>query len=417
MLIVCITAAFKLFSPSKENTYQPFISDPCQDASYFLDIRIDTLVSEVITMKKKTSLKTLLTEHKIKGKELQAVVKVARPVINLNQAAPGTTCHLLLAADGKLRYLVVERNPLEYAVIDAHTQSPKAYQVKKKAVYAEREVAGVINGDLNSTFKDLDIPRELLNQLGNIYAYSFDFYKLRNGDTLRLVYEEMWVDGVMKKATNIKSCVITNKGQRYYAVAYSYPGSNGMEYLDDEGNLLKRTFLEMPLKYGRLSSKFSKNRKHPVLHINKAHLGTDYAAPHGTPILATADGVVIEAASSRFNGNYVKVKHDKTYTTQYLHMSRFAKGVRKGTKVKQGDVIGYVGSTGLATGPHVCYRFWKNNVQVDPYRENLKFAKPIPAASKGAYMAHFKKLNDRMNALQPLNKRSLMKDAAASAAK
>jgi murein DD-endopeptidase MepM/ murein hydrolase activator NlpD len=150
---------------------------------------------------------------------------------------------------------------------------------------------------------------------------------------------------------------------------------------------MKRMFLKAPVKFSRISSRFNLKRFHPVTKSVKAHLGTDYAAPYGTPILATADGVVEDARFKQYNGNYVKIRHSGQYKTQYLHMSKIAKGIRPGSRVKQGDVIGYVGSTGLATGPHVCYRFWKDGKQVDPLKQKLTFEEPLPAKYKTAFLA------------------------------
>ena len=158
-------------------------------------------------------------------------------------------------------------------------------------------------------------------------------------------------------------------------------------------------FLKAPLEFARITSRYSKNRFHPVQKRWKAHLGTDYAAPTGTPILATAGGQVIAATYTSANGNYVKIRHNGTYTTQYLHMSRIAKGMRPGTRVEQGQVIGYVGSTGLATGPHVCYRFWKNGKQVDPLREPMQRTEPLPAKLWASYEAQMKPLKAQIDAL------------------
>ncbi|MBI5475875.1 MAG: M23 family metallopeptidase, partial [Ignavibacteriales bacterium] len=159
--------------------------------------------------------------------------------------------------------------------------------------------------------------------------------------------------------------------------AFYFDKEKGESYFDEKGNSLKRLFLKAPLKYSRISSRYSMSRYHPILHRAKAHLGTDYAAPTGTPIMTVGNGVVIEASYTSDNGNYVKVKHNATYTTQYLHMSRFAKGIRQGVHITQGQTIGYVGSTGLATGPHVCFRFWKNGRQVNPLREKYQSSGPV----------------------------------------
>ena len=152
--------------------------------------------------------------------------------------------------------------------------------------------------------------------------------------------------------------------------AFSYDQGLGNDFFDDQGKSLRKTFLRSPLKFYRISSKYQKKRFHPVLKRYRDHLGTDYAAPRGTSIFSVADGKVIEARYTRNNGYYVKIKHNNIFSTQYLHMSKFAKGIKPGRLVKQGEIIGYVGSTGLATGPHVCFRFWRNGRQVDPYKQN-----------------------------------------------
>jgi murein DD-endopeptidase MepM/ murein hydrolase activator NlpD len=413
-VVLVFTAAFKILS-KKETNYKPFVTSACQEASYFLDIRTDTLHHQQYVVRKKESLKNVLNHQGINFNDYEQIRNAARHIINLNYAASGLTCHLFKTQSGDLRYLVLERNPYTFVVLDLHKENPRAYDFEKKPVYVRRDVAGVINGDLYTTFKELDIPRNLIYQIDKVYDYTFNLYKLRNGDTIRIQYEELIVDGIPQKATELKACMLTNKGKRYYAIAYKSPGQKTDDFYDEQGQALKRGFLEKPLKYGRISSRFSKNRKHPVLNINKAHLGTDFAAPHGTPIIATADGVVSEASHSKYNGNYVKIIHDKVYTTQYLHMSRFASGIKKGRKVKQGEVIGYVGSTGLATGPHVCYRFWKNGQQVDPFRENLKFARPMDPSLIADYRQHFRKTEQQLMAAKLLNGMSLMKQAVASA--
>ncbi|HIF14862.1 MAG TPA: hypothetical protein EYQ86_05895 [Bacteroidetes bacterium] len=164
------------------------------------------------------------------------------------------------------------------------------------------------------------------------------------------------------------------------------------EYFDEDAKSLRKAFLKAPLKYSRISSKFSRKRFHPVQKRYKAHLGTDYAAPKGTPIYSVGDGQIKAARYSRYNGRYVKVRHNGVYTTQYLHMSRIAKGIKPGKWVKQGQIIGYVGSTGLATGPHLCYRFWKNGKQVDALRVKIPSSKPVKKANQKVY----KKIKDKM---------------------
>ena len=174
--------------------------------------------------------------------------------------------------------------------------------------------------------------------------------------------------------------------QPYAVKCFEYMNENYGEYFDESGRTLRKAFLKAPLDFYRISSRYSRNRKHPVTGQWKGHFGTDYAAPKGTPIMTTANGTIVTASFTRNNGNYVKVRHNGTYSTQYLHMSKIKRGIKKGVYVKQGDIIGYVGSTGLATGPHVCYRFWKNGKQVDPYKQKLPPGDPIRKENKSEYM-------------------------------
>ena len=169
------------------------------------------------------------------------------------------------------------------------------------------------------------------------------------------------------------------------------------EYFDINGNTLRKAFLKAPLNYYRISSRYSKNRKHPVTGQWKGHFGTDYAAPTGTPIMTTASGTIDFAGYSKYNGNYVKVRHNSTYSTQYLHMSKIKSGISKGVYVKQGDIIGFVGMTGLATGPHVCYRFWKNGVQVDPYKQDLPPGLPVKEENKKEFLMLRDSLINKLN--------------------
>jgi murein DD-endopeptidase MepM/ murein hydrolase activator NlpD len=409
--VLVFSSAFKLFN-NKETGYQPLVNQACQDATYLFGVRIDTLSSKTYNPKKGESFKTVLLKNGVKNQQFEKVRKSAQQFINLNSSIAGLPTTLIKNDQGQLKYAILEREATEYIILDIDQLKTKLEI--KDIITQDREVVGIIKGDLYSTFKDLDIPRNLIYQIDKVYDYTFNLYKLRNGDTIRIKYEEQLVNGVAKKATQLKACILTNKGKRYYAIYYQMPGDEKGDFYDENGNALKRSFLEKPLKYGRLSSKFNKNRLHPVLKVAKAHLGTDFAAPQGTPIIATADGVILEASFTKYNGNYVKVKHDKMYATQYLHMSKFAKGLKRGTKVKQGQIIGYVGATGLATGPHVCYRFWKNGTQVDPFRENLKFARALDPSDQRRFSSQLNIVNNEFAKIRPWNHTNYFKEAVAS---
>jgi murein DD-endopeptidase MepM/ murein hydrolase activator NlpD len=236
-------------------------------------------------------------------------------------------------------------------------------------------------------------------RLSEIFAWTVDFYKIQQGDKFKVVYDEDFVNGESVGIGEISSAVFNSSGKDFYAFYYAKDAAHEGDYYDENGNSMKKEFLKAPVKFSRISSHYSLNRFHPVTKEWKAHLGTDYAAPFGTPIMATADGIVEDACFKIYNGNYVKIRHNGQYKTQYLHMSKIGKGIHPGVRVKQGEIIGYIGATGLATGPHVCYRFWKDGQQVDPLKQKLTFSDPMPAKYKADFLAKTKATKQRMDAI------------------
>lgn len=282
-------------------------------------------------------------------------------------------------------FLVYEESLTEYVVFGLG-DSVFIENGEREITIKRREVAGEIRGSLYMSLQNQNVSPVLAVRLSEIYAWTIDFFRIQEGDTYRVIFEEEYVDDSIFVGTGkIIACNLNHMGTDEYAFGFTDTATGIWQYYDNEGESLRKAFLRAPLQYGRISSRYSRRRFHPVQRRWKAHLGTDYAAPTGTPILSTADGTIERKGYTSGNGNYVKVRHNSVYSTQYLHMSRFAKGIAPGVRVQQGDVIGYVGSTGLATGPHVCYRFWKNGVQVDPLREKLPDAEPIDEKLKAAF--------------------------------
>lgn len=294
------------------------------------------------------------------------------------------------------RYMVYEASPVNYFVFD-FDEKASVYSGKKKVTIRQKEIGGYIESSLYEALREKGGSPGLAMSLSDIYAWSIDFFHIKKGDYFKVIYEEKFIDDTLRVGMGKILAADFKHGRKSYYAFHFQKGENYRDYFDEKGNTLRKAFLKAPLNFFRISSRYSKRRFHPVLKRNKAHLGTDYAAPKGTPIMTTANGEVIAAAYTKGNGYYVKVKHNSTYTTQYLHMTKFAKGIKKGTIVKQGDVIGYVGSTGLATGPHVCYRFWKNGKQVDPYKQDLPEAEPIKMEYEAEYKQHIKAWKDRLD--------------------
>ena len=314
---------------------------------------------------------------------IEKLVEMAAPFLDVRKIRAGDEYALVSANDSveRLAYFIYEEDPVNYVVFNLN-DTLSVHAGVKEVVTVEKHAMGEITTSLYEALGEQEADPMLAMKLANIYAWTVDFYRLQKGDKFNVVYEEKLVDGERYSTGKIVAASF-KQGDRDRLAFYFEQDSVG-DYFDEEGNSLRKAFLKAPLKFSRMSSGFTKRRFHPVQKRYKAHLGTDYAAPKGTPIMAVGDGTVIKSSWTSGNGKYVKIKHNSTYTTQYLHMSKRA--VKSGQQVRQGDIIGYVGSTGLATGPHVCFRFWKNGQQVDHRREEFPPSEPIKETRRQAFM-------------------------------
>jgi len=279
---------------------------------------------------------------------------------------------------------------------------------KKTRTYKDLSASGIIDNSLYLTLEEQDKDPLLTYYLSDIYAWTIDFFRLDKGDKFKVIYTEAYVDdSIPVGITKIKAAYFVHKGVERYAFEYETDSIKGIvEYLDQDGKNLRRAFLQSPIKFGRISSRYNLRRR-IALYGNRVrpHKGTDFAAPVGTPIMSTANGTVIESSYTRANGRYVKVRHNNTYDTQYLHMRK--SNVKVGQFIEQGDVIGWVGMTGNTSGPHVCYRFWKNGIQVDPFKQKLPEAKPINESLKKKYFSDIVLIKSELDAVIIKNKTSI----------
>jgi murein DD-endopeptidase MepM/ murein hydrolase activator NlpD len=272
------------------------------------------------------------------------------------------------------RALVYEPNAIDYVIF--HLKDSLQVEIcQREVVTLEKSISGRIESSLSETIEQMNISHELTNKFVDIFGWQVDFQRLQKGDQFKLIYEENLVEGNSIGIERVLAIYFEHFGKGEYA--FPFDQGDGLDYFDEEGNSLRKALLKYPIEFTRISSRYNLNRFHPVAKVFRAHLGTDFAAPTGTPIRSVGDGNIEEARYTANNGNYVKIRHNSTYTTGYLHMSKIASGVVAGTRVKQGQTIGYVGSTGLATGPHLCYRFWRNGVQIDALRVELPPSQPI----------------------------------------
>lgn len=291
---------------------------------------------------------------------------------------------------------VYKNDNVNYTVINLQ-DSITAYRKKLPVTLKQKTISGKIKNSFAQALYEAGAHPNLIHELASLYQWKIDFFRLKKGDEFKVIYNKKYInDSIFAGIADIDAAEFTHADRPYYAFRYIKDEEEGnSNFYDEEAKSLQNFFLKAPVEYTRISSRYSKNRYHPVQKRMKSHLGTDYAAPTGTPIETTADGIVIESAYTQNNGNYVKVKHNSKYTTQYLHMSK--RKANKGDRVKQGDVIGFVGQTGLATGPHVCYRFWVNGKQEDPYEQNMPDSEPLEDNFKSDYFESIKPLKEKLD--------------------
>ncbi len=330
--------------------------------------------------------------------EINEKVKDSFNVRDIRIGKPFTLLQDKKAPNG-LKVFVYQPDKMSYFVVDLRDSIPVVYKKTRPVVIKRRTIAAAIDGSVSSTLAREGVSAALAPELSKIYAWSIDFFKINKGDKFAVTINEKYLEGgEYLGLESIEASYFEYKGKKIYAFPFKQDeNSKRVDYYDEEGKVLKNMFLKAPLKFVNITSRYTRSRFHPVQKIWKAHNGTDYAAPTGTPIMTTASGTVEQTGYTGGNGNFVKVRHNSTYATQYLHMSKIL--VRRGQHVQQGQVIGKVGSTGLATGPHVCYRFWKNGVQVDPLRQKLPNSEPMNPKYKQRYMAYIAPLKKELDSV------------------
>lgn len=390
LLLLLIVAAC---NPQKEKTEEVPVHEP----TLLYGIVIDSLQVEEQQVKKGDNLSVILNRLGLSGQAIQQTVDAAKGVFDVRGIRVGQT-FTTISDSSSLRYWIYEKDLVSYFIFDFTDSLPKVQRFDRPVETHIRSLGGVINSSLFKTVLDAGATQELAVRLAGVFDWTVDFFSIQKGDYFRVVYEEQTVEGKPYGTGKIVAAEFFSRNKSHYALLWENGKPN--QYYNEKGESMRKRYLKAPLEYSRISSRFSASRLHPVLKTRRPHLGTDYAAPTGTPIRSIGDGVVVEAGYRGGNGNFVKVKHNKNHTTGYLHMSRIANGIRSGVRVSQGQVIGYVGSTGLATGPHLCFRFWENGVQVNPARIQTPAADPLPEKDKGAFYAHRDSLMLKLNAIE-----------------
>ena len=404
LVLIFITAL--VLSACKKNTSQASadaleekIVQPIPKIKYGYDYNL--YEAKEFKIKRGDTFGAILEQNGIDYPEVYTILQVIKKSeVNIRKLKIGKPYTLLFTKDSvpKAHAFIYLPGVESYHVIQLK-DSLYAKKVKKPVRVVELQATGVIASSLYDTMNASGYNSNLTYYLADVYAWTIDFNRLAKGDRFKVIYTERFVDdSISIGVEKIKAAYFEHRNKPLYAFEFKTDSIKGIvDYFDDNAKNLRRAFLKAPVSFSRISSRYNLKRRIAYYGRVKPHKGTDYAAAVGTPIMATANGTVTKANYSRGNGNYVKIKHNSTYATQYLHMKR--RKVRVGQYVKQGDVIGWVGMTGNTSGPHVCYRFWKNGRQVDPFRQKLPEAKPISKKLKDLFLTYIEPVKTQLNCL------------------
>ncbi|MEK6153079.1 peptidoglycan DD-metalloendopeptidase family protein [Flavobacteriaceae bacterium 3-367] len=362
---------------------------------------LDNFKVQQDTVKSGDSFGELMLQNKVDYPKIARVSEEFRDTFDVRKIMVGKPYWILKSKDSteRAQVFIYENDRINYTVVDLR-DSVVAYKEKKEVKYVQREASGIIETSLSEAILDQGIDYNITNNLSEIYAWTIDFFRLQKGDKFKVIYKEKFInDSIYAGAEPIEAAYFEHNGKPFYAFNFEADSLKNLDdYFDESANNLRRTFLRAPVKFSRISSRYNLKRRIRYYGYRvRPHKGTDYAAPVGTPILATANGTVTESTRRGGNGRYVKIRHNGTYSTQYLHMKK--QKVKRGDFVQQGDVIGWVGMTGNTGGPHVCYRFWKNGRQVDPFREELPAAEPLAEALRPKYTEFIAPIKDQLDCM------------------
>lgn len=392
--ISTIIALFLLSCSSSEIQKE----EPIDHFENIYGISTDTLKVEKYSINTGQNLSDILVEHGIDYSTIDQIALNSREIYDVRKMRAGNPYFILFSADSlhNPKYLVYERNTIEFVVFSL-TDTFNIYLQSKPITIDTVQTTGIINGSLWLTMLENNDDPNLVIELSEIYAWTIDFFGLYQNDKYKIVYEKMYADTQFVGIGNIIAASFNHINTDYFAFYFEHNSAG--DYFDEEGGSLRRAFLKAPLRFSRISSRFSYNRRHPILKIRRPHLGVDYVAAIGTPVQAVGDGVVVRAGRKGQAGRTVTIRHNGTYITQYLHLSRYGTGNRSGVHVMQGQIIGYVGSSGLSTGPHLDFRFYRNGKAVDPLKVKSPPVNPVDSDNMESFLTTMNYWKDHLDSM------------------
>ncbi len=363
--------------------------EPVEKDMFLYNIRVNDLDVIRDTLKQGENLAGILYSTGVNNQTVHNIVQKCDSVFSVRKFKKGNS-YTKMFSDSTLTYLIYEIDVVNYLLIDLSDSLPQVSKCQKDVYIEERHAKGTIQSSLWNAMVENKLDPNIAIALSEMYAWSIDFFGLQKGDYFKVVFTEKFVDSVSVGVESVKYALFNHMGQDCFSIPFEQDGFT--QYFDENGKSTRKAFLKAPLRYSRISSHFSNGRRHPILKIVRPHHGVDYAAPAGTPVQTIGDGVVVKKGYSGGAGNMITIKHNASYTTTYMHLQKFAKGVSTGSRVHQGQVIGYVGSTGLSTGPHLDFRVYKNGTPIDP----LRMVSPPTNPVKEKDMPAFKHLADSL---------------------
>jgi len=372
---------------------------PIKEPVLIYGLPVDSFNIEFGKVKNNQYLSQILNDRGVSMVTIDKIARKSKSVFDVRKIKSGENYAIFSSRDSlpEAKYFIYENSAVDFTVFEL-TDTLGIYQGQKNVETILRTAQGEVETSLWNTMIDNNLDPMLALELSDIFAWTIDFFAIQQGDRFRVIYDELFVDSVSIGIGDIYAVQFDHYGEPNYA--FLFDQDERLDYFDDKGQSLRKAFLKAPLQFSRISSRFSNSRMHPVLRIRRPHHGVDYAAASGTPVMSIGDGTVIARAYQKNGGgNYIKIKHNSVYTTTYMHLRGFAKGITTGARVKQGQVIGYVGATGLATGPHLDFRVAKNGSYVDPLKVKAPPVEPV----KEENMERYTVLKDSMlNELQKI---------------